>query len=79
MIFDFSEKTLFAGAQDLSSFQLNRKNNKWTHFSNLYSDGGSCILKNDTWYVMKSLQLVNTTNQGKNFNYPYVPVKTSRF
>ncbi len=77
--FDFSEKTLFAGAQDLSSFQLNRKNNKWTHFSNLYSDGGSCILKNDTWYVMKSLQLVNTTNQGKNFNYPYVPVKTSRF
>lgn len=77
--FDFDREILIAGAQDLSSFQYNSKDKTWTHFSSLYSDGGSCIIKKDTWYLMKSLQLVNTTNQGAQFNQPYVPVKNSRF
>jgi len=77
--FDMNDEVLIAGAQDLSSFKIQKKTKEWTHFSSLYSDGGSCLINRDTWYVMKSLRLVNTQNEGIHFNYPHVPARIARF
>jgi hypothetical protein len=59
--FDFNDNQLIMGAQDLSSFAYDKKQKKWSHFSDLYGDGGSCLITDSLSFVMRGTSLQSFT------------------
>ncbi len=74
-----TDDNLLIGAQDLSNSILSRKKGEWTPTSQLYGDGGSCLILNDSWYMMRGTQMLLTRDKGKSYATSGFPHRVSSF
>ena len=74
---DFRNDTVIIGLQDLSTMEYN--GNTWTHYTQIYGDGGMCVIRNSDVIVMQNGRVRRRPYGTERWKMMRLPFRTNRY
>jgi photosystem II stability/assembly factor-like uncharacterized protein len=74
---DFRNDTVLIGLQDLSTMEFDGEN--WFHYTQIYGDGGMCVIRNSDVLVMQNGRVRQRTHGAERWKMMRLPFRTKRY